>query len=78
MSEFVEQLRTQWEAQQEMISTEERKELRLAEKRIEELDLLVKGTFEAHVLGNLPDRQFQKLMADYDAEQQQLEVERTE
>ena len=54
-----------------MISTEERKELRLAEKRIEELDLLVKGTFEAHVLGNLPDRQFQKLMSDYDAEQQQ-------
>lgn len=72
-AEFVEQLRTQWEAQQEMISTEERKELRLAEKRIEELDLLVKGTFEAHVLGNLPDRQFQKLMSDYDAEQQQLE-----
>lgn len=71
---FVEQLKLQWETQKELLSDQERKELRSSQRRFDELDELIKGLYEGHVLGHLSDRQYQRLMAEYDAEQQTLEA----
>lgn len=50
-----------------------RKEITATEKRIAELDNLVKGLYEGNMSGKIPDRQFEKLMAQYDGEQIALE-----
>lgn len=49
----------------------------LQKKRIrnEELDLLIKKLYESNTLGIIPDRQFDKLMKDYIAEQTKVEAE---
>lgn len=36
--------------------------------------MLIRGLYEANLLGKIPDRQFQRLMAQYDSEQAQLEA----
>ena len=46
--------------------------LKKAEKRIEELNVLIKKLYEANALGKLPDEHFNKLFADYDSEQKEL------
>ena len=54
-------------------ATEDKKELAAARKRVEELDELIRGLYEANVSGKLPDRQYQRLMNQYDEEQYGLE-----
>ena len=71
--EFLEQLREQWNMQQQQLSGADRKELVQAKRRIEELDVLIRGLYESHILGNLPDRQYQRMMVQYDDEQIVLE-----
>ena len=73
-SEFVEQLKTQWESQQEAITLDERKELKTAESRLADLDILIRNIYENFALGKLPERQYQRLMTEYDSEQQTLEA----
>ena len=46
--------------------------LKKAEKRIEELNVLIKKLYEANALGKLPDEHFNRLFADYDSEQKEL------
>lgn len=43
------------------------------QKRIAELDNYIKRLYEGNASGKIPDRQFEKLMAQYDSEQQELE-----
>ena len=40
---------------------------------MDELDNLIRGLYEGNLSGKLPDRQFQRLMAQYDEEQEQCE-----
>lgn len=40
---------------------------------MDELDNLIRGLYESNLSGKLPDRQFQRLMAQYDEEQEQCE-----
>lgn len=47
-------------------------ELIRAEKRIAELDTLIKKTFESNALGKLSDERFSALLADYETEQKTL------
>ena len=71
---FVERIQEQWNiAQSDGIATA-RKEIISTERRIAELDNLVKGLYEGNMSGKIPDRQFEKLMAQYDTEQQELEA----
>ena len=49
-------------------------ELVTAKKRIAELDNFIKKLYEGNASGKIPDRQFEKLMAQYDTEQQELEA----
>lgn len=76
--EFIAKLQAQWEMQQSQTCDAEQKELTNAEKRISELDSLIKKLYESSVLGKLPERQIQRLMNQYDEEQLILEAKVSE
>ena len=44
-----------------------------ANKRIEELNVLIKKLYEANALGRIPDDHFSRMFAEYDSEQKQLQ-----
>ena len=71
--EFVEQLKAQYELQCEKDNTDDKKELLEAKRRMMDLDDLIKGLYENFTLGRLPERQFNRLMTEYDTEQSKLE-----
>ena len=71
--EFVEQLKAQYEFQCEKDNTDDKKELLEAKRRMMDLDDLIKGLYENFTLGRLPERQFNRLMTEYDTEQSNLE-----
>lgn len=77
-ADFIEQMQSRWKAQQAQTSDDDRKELAAVGRRIDELDILIKGLYESNMLGKLPDRQYQRLMNQYDSEQAALEQRRTE
>ena len=70
---FIEELQAQWQNQKQGLSSENKKDLAIAKKRMDELDNLIRGLYESNMSGKLPDRQFQRLMAQYDEEQAQCE-----
>lgn len=53
--------------------TESKKELAATKKRISELDGLIRGLYEDRQLGHMPARQVDRLIAQYDQEQEELE-----
>lgn len=70
---FVDQLMSLWQLKQEQSSSEEKKELKAAQKRISELDNLIQGLYESQISGTMPERQVQRLIRQYDEEQARLE-----
>lgn len=76
--DFVEQLKEQYEIQCEKDNKNEKKELLEAKRRMMDLDDLIKGLYENFTLGRLPERQFNRLMTEYDKEQSELEQRITE
>lgn len=70
---FLEQVRVLTSADQKQTQSEDKKELVNIQKRIAELDNYIKRLYEGNASGKIPDRQFEKLMAQYDSEQQELE-----
>lgn len=44
------------------------------EKRFADLDMLIKKVYEDNAMGKLPDRRYEMLSADYEKEQQELEI----
>lgn len=70
---FLEQVRVLTSADQKQTQSEDKKELVNIKKRIGELDNYIKRLYEGNASGKIPDRQFEKLMAQYDSEQQELE-----
>lgn len=77
-TEFAEQLRTLWESQNSQSSNEYKKELLAVQKRMDELDTLIRSLYESSVIGKIPERQFQRLMAQYDEEQTGCEIRMAE
>lgn len=71
--EFIEQLKAHWETQESQATSDEKKELAAAEKRMAEVDDLVKSLYESSMTGKLSDRQYRRLMSQYDDEQDGLE-----
>ena len=53
------------------------KQLAQAKKRLEDIDKLITRLYEDHVLGTLSDDRYQKMMADYEEEQERLKTEIT-
>lgn len=70
---FLEQVRVLTSADQKHTQSEDKKELVNIKKRIAELDNYIKRLYEGNASGKIPDRQFEKLMPQYDSEQQELE-----
>lgn len=70
---FVDQLMEQWDLKRQQSTADDKKELAAARKRLAELDDLIQGLFESQIKGILPERQAQRLIAQYDEEQMQLE-----
>lgn len=70
---FLEQVRVLTSADQKHTQSEDKKELVNIKKRIAELDNYIKRLYEGNASGKISDRQFEKLMAQYDSEQQELE-----
>ena len=70
---FLEQVRVLTSADQKQTQSEDKKELVNIKKRIAELVNYIKRLYEGNASGKIPDRQFEKLMAQYDSEQQELE-----
>lgn len=73
--EFVAQLQAQYQRQQEQEqdTAADRKELLDAERRMQELDDLIRSLYENYAAGRLPERQYTRLMTEYDSEQEELE-----
>lgn len=70
---FAEELKEQYEQKQRYIPDQERSDLMKCEKRLDEVDVLIKGLYENFVTGILPEKQYRSLMAQYDEEQCKLE-----
>jgi DNA invertase Pin-like site-specific DNA recombinase len=70
--EFVTQIRKSRNKVIEQEMKAKTSELKRGEKRITELDSLIKKTFESNALGKLSDERFSALLADYETEQQNL------
>lgn len=71
---FIDQLMEQWELKQTQATSDDKKELAAAKRRMSELDSLIKGLYESQISGKLPERQVQKLIVQYDEEQARLET----
>ena len=71
--EFLQELMTKWKARQNQISDTEKKELAAAKRRFHELDDLIQSLYESKVKGSIPERQAERLIAQYDEEQIRLE-----
>jgi DNA invertase Pin-like site-specific DNA recombinase len=53
----------------------QKKRLVICERRVVELDKLIKRLFEEHTLGNMQGKRFDSLSAEYESEQELLETE---
>ena len=71
--EFLHLVREETDAGIEKEIKEQKKRLHKAEKRIAELDILIKKLYEGNAIGRIPDKHFDRMLADYDREQSELE-----
>ena len=72
---FAEELKKQCEKKQQDIPNQDQSVLAKYEKRLDEVDKLIKGLYENFVAGILPEKQYRSLMVQYAEEQCQLEEE---
>ena len=71
--EFLHLVREETDAGLEREIKEQKKRLNKAGKRIAELDTLIKKLYEGNATGKIPDKHFERMLADYDREQSELE-----
>ncbi len=71
--EFVQKVRKSSAIRQEESAKEHKRQLGIAKQRHKELDSLVKKLYESYATGIIPDKHFERLLADYDSEQVNLE-----
>lgn len=76
--QFIHIVRDAASAGQEQTAREQKKRLRQVEKRIAELDELIRKLYEGNATGKIPDKHFNRLLVEYDTEQSALEQEAAE
>ncbi len=59
--------------QAETAIKENKKALSAAERRVKELDELIRKLYEGNATGKIPDKHFERMLAEYDSEQSALE-----
>ena len=71
---FIEKVRAASEARQAEAAKDLQRSIGRAQKRISELNVLIKKLYEAYAIGKLPEKRFEMLSADYEREQSELEA----
>ena len=71
--DFTQEMLAQDEASRKAELTQKRKALSGAQKRMEDLDRIIQRLYEDSVLGKLSDLRFQKLSAQYETEQAEIQ-----
>lgn len=71
--DFTQEMLAQNEASRKAELTQKRKALSGAQKRMEDLDKIIQRLYEDSVLGKLSDLHFQKLSAQYETEQEEIQ-----
>ncbi len=66
--QFIRIVRDAASAGQEQTAREQKKRLHKVEKRIAELDELIKKLYEGNATGKIPDKHFNRLLVEYDTE----------
>lgn len=72
-AEFIRRLELMADFQQEVQAKDNKRTLAEAQKRVKELDELIKKLYEGNATGKIPDKHFERLFAEYDSEQSRLE-----
>ena len=73
--EFIEKVRAAAEVRQQEAAKELIRRITRIEKRVAELDVLIKKLYEAYAMGKLPEERFDLLSAEYEQEQAELKAE---
>ena len=76
--DFIQKVREASTVQQETTVKDSKRQLSQAQKRFGELDVIVKKLHESYATGKINDRHFDRLLAEYDSEQETLETSMTE
>ena len=71
---FAKELQALWNEKQTEKPKHNKSELHRFQKRYDELSKLIRGLYENHISGLLPERQYKQLMKQYDDEQAELET----
>ena len=74
-TDFIQRVQEAWGLRQEESIKEYRQRLTQAKKRYTELNGLIKKLYEGNATGRIPDKHFDRLLAEYDEEQIILEAE---
>jgi DNA invertase Pin-like site-specific DNA recombinase len=72
--EFVRKVRQTADTQREESVREAKKQRAKSKRRRDELDSIIKKLYETYATGKLPENQFERLVAEYDAEQKALDA----
>ena len=72
--QFVEELKVMWQENQSASENEDQQEILAIQTRMDELDDVIQRLYENMMNGLIPQRQAQKMMQQYDAEQTQLDA----
>jgi len=72
-TEFIKQIRETSEIRQEETAKAYKKNLTKAQKRVTELNTLIRRIYEDNISGKLTDKRYELLSAEYEAEQEELE-----
>ncbi|MDR3246557.1 MAG: recombinase family protein [Prevotellaceae bacterium] len=73
-TEFVKRVREVSNLQQEESIKDSKKQLNKSKRRRDELDGLIKKLYESYALEKIPEKHFEKLIAEYDSEQTALDA----
>ncbi len=73
-AEFIEKVRAASEVRQQEAARELKLQISASEKRIAELDVLLKKLYEAYAMGKLPEARYDLLSAEYEQEQAELKA----
>ena len=71
--EFIRRLEVLSDFQAETDVKENKKALSTAERRVKELDELIRKLYEGNATGKIPDKHFERMLEEYDSEQSVLE-----
>jgi Ca2+-binding EF-hand superfamily protein len=72
--DFVEKIRAASVLRAENAVKESKRTLAKSKRRVDELDTLIRKLYEDNASGKIPDKHFNKMFAEYDAEQTALEA----